>query len=428
MRTLNQLRHRWIQKTPVERNLPKVLGLSFAQVFLVVMPIAVPFFMSRGLDMQGVFALQALFAVCVVVLEVPSGYVADIFGRRNTLVLGSIFGAVGHSVLVMTDGPMGLVLWEICLAFAHSLVSGSDLAMAYDSEQASRPSVRNHRRGGSVVGQLYSVRSAGDALAAVLCSLILLFADIDVILWVQAVVGWLPAFIALSLVEPPGQRLSRDSHRANMARILRHLWHRGSVLRYTFVGLSIWTLTTMYAVWLLQKLWEEQGIPLMAFGYLWASLSILSGIVGQYATRIESALGVRKTLCLLGALPVLGYLLVDLGGIAIGLLGALMFYLARGIGIVVLREALNSRVPGEFRATANSLSSFVFRGAFALTGPIVGFVFDWWGMATTFAMLAVVSAALFAVTLLPLLLALGRGDDVNARAAGVPPVVHSPLK
>ena len=54
--------------------------LGFFQVFLVIMPIAVPFFQSKGLSMQDVFSLQALFALVVLVTEVPSGYVADLVG------------------------------------------------------------------------------------------------------------------------------------------------------------------------------------------------------------------------------------------------------------------------------------------------------------------------------------------------------------
>lgn len=393
----------------LERNIPKIMVLAFFQVFLVIMPVAVPFFMSRGLDMQGVFALQAMFALIVVVTEVPSGYLADLFGRRNTLVFGSFIAGFGPTALLFTDGPMGLVIFEVCLAIGHSLVSGSDLALVYDSQLAVR---RRGRNNASVVGQLYSSRSAGDAIAAVTCSVILLFGTMEDTLLLQAVLAWLPFLIALSLVEAPGSRLTNESHRANMGRILRHLWRSGGVLRYTFVALSIWSLTTFYAVWLLQKLWQEQGIPLMMFGYLWAGLSLLGGLCGQHAHRLEARLGVRRTLLLLAVLPIVGYLTLNSGGIVIGLAGAALFYVARGVGVVVLREALNQRVPGEFRATANSLASFAFRGAFAITGPLVGFVFDWWGMTTTLLMLAATSLLIFFGTLLPLINALKRGDDV----------------
>ena len=72
----------------LEKNLQTTLWLGFFQVFLVIMPIAVPFFQSKGLSMQDVFSLQAFFGFVVVITEVPSGYFADLFGRKRALVVG----------------------------------------------------------------------------------------------------------------------------------------------------------------------------------------------------------------------------------------------------------------------------------------------------------------------------------------------------
>jgi len=42
----------------LQQNLLRTLWLGFFQVFLVFMPIAVPFFQSKGLSMADVFTLQ----------------------------------------------------------------------------------------------------------------------------------------------------------------------------------------------------------------------------------------------------------------------------------------------------------------------------------------------------------------------------------
>ena len=81
--------------------------------------------------------------------------------------------------------------------------------------------------------------------------------------------------IALSLVEPPGERMDATNHVANMREIFEHLMKSGSVLRLTFLALAIWSLTTFYAVWLLQKLWQQQGVVglIRLFGDLHARLA-----------------------------------------------------------------------------------------------------------------------------------------------------------
>jgi hypothetical protein len=120
-------------------------------------------------------------------------------------------------------------------------------------------------------------------------------------------------------------------------------------------------------------------------------------------------------LLFIGIAPALGYLGMDLFGAVGAYLASLTFFVSRGVGFVVLKDALNSRVPSAFRATANSLTSFGFRGAFLLTGPLVGYGFDLWGMSTTLYLLAGTTLLIFVAIILPLLLAV-RAASLHTRA------------
>ena len=240
-------------------------------------------------------------------------------------------------------------------------------------------------------------------------SLLLLWCTMAEVLLLQALISWLPLVFALQLVEPPrvapeaGARVDPP-----LGLALRHLWGHSTVLRYCFLALCLWSLTTFNAVWLLQKLWSEQAIELVHFGYLWAGLSLVTAASGRFADRIEATLGTAMTLCLIGVLPVAGYLCLDRLGIVGGLVAAATFFAARGIGLVILRDALNRRTPSAYRATVNSLASFGFRGAFVLTGPFVGYAFDLWGMRTVLLLLAAISAVISLAILCPLALAARR--------------------
>ncbi len=385
----------------LERNLPNTLALGFFQVFLVIMPIAVPFFQSKGLTMQQVFLLQAIFATVVLVTEVPSGYMADLLGRKPTLVVGSLVAGIGQTLLVFADGFAGLAAFEIALGISGSLISGADIALLYDSEAALERSPEVQRR---VVGRLYSIRTVSEAAAALMCSLLML-ASMRYVVYVQALVGWIPLVLSLRLVEPPTARIEQTGHLRNMGRICRHMLTDSVVLRLTFLALCIWSLTTFYAVWLIQQLWQTQGIDLTLFGCLWATLTAVAAVAGRWAHVAEARLGTSMVLVLMGLLPALGYAGLALLGPVGAFLASASFFLARGMGLVVLRDALNRRVPGSYRATANSLASFGFRGAFAVTGPLVGHVLDVWGMSTTLWLLAVSTLVIFVSLVLPLLVA-----------------------
>lgn len=425
-----------VEADRLRNNRHRVLWLAFSQVFMVIMPIAVPFFQSKGLSMQEVFSLQAVFALLVLVCEVPSGYVADMLGRKRTLLIGGFFAGVGHSLLLVADGFWTLALFEAALAISHSLVSGADLALAYDTELV-LGAHRARRAGGQpdaaqrlkaeevqqerqrqVVGKLFAVRTLSEATAGVVCSLLLLYWSMPVAVWIQAGIGWLPMLVALTLVEPPQARMSEASHWQNVRSILRYLWQNDPLLRRCLLALCFWPLTTFYSVWLIQELWQQQGIGLVHFGYLWAALALVATVAGRYAHSTEDWFGSKGLLLVVGCLPVIGYLLMAMFGIAGGLLGAVAFFLARGWGLVVLRDGLNRRIPSEFRATGNSVASFGFRAGFVLTGPAIGYAYDLWGMSTTLWLLAFISILLALSLLLPLVLAVARSKPASIDVPG----------
>lgn len=388
----------------LERNIQRMLAFSFLQAFMVLMPVIVLFFESRGLTLSEVLLLQAWFAVLVLIFEVPSGYLADLLGRKRTLVVGALFGGVGHAVLLFAEGFWQLAIFEACLAIGFSLMSGANLALLYDTELALRDTAGRRPRAPRAVGRLFFIRNLSEALGAFACSLLLLW-SMEAAMYAQVASAWVAFALTFGLVEPPREQLRHDSHAGNLRAVLRHLVVDDRILRLTFLALCLWPLTTMFATWLLQKHWEGQEIDVLWFGCLWGGLTLVAAAAGKYALVLEDRIGATAMLLIVGFAPVLGYL--GLGGLGAvgGVLASAVFFACRGFGGVVLRQALNKRVPSSFRATANSFASLGFRGGFALTAPVVGAALDLWGMTATFLLLAIGSLGICVALLLPLVAA-----------------------
>ena len=49
---------------------------------------------GHGLSMSEVLQTQAIFALTIALCEVPSGYIADIWGRRGAILAGAALNAV----------------------------------------------------------------------------------------------------------------------------------------------------------------------------------------------------------------------------------------------------------------------------------------------------------------------------------------------
>jgi MFS family permease len=383
----------------LRRNLNVLYAFSFCSLALVIIPVIVPFFATKGLSLADVFILQSAFALSVVVFEVPSGYLADVIGRRNALILGSLFHGIGFTLLCFVDSFAGLVVFEVIVGLGISLWSGSDLSLLYDSQLALRLSPREKMRG---VATLRGVKAVSEGVASLLAAALVLW-SFDLIVFANAVIAWFPFLLSFKLVEAPYERMQKGTPVANFKRILMHLFYQDALLRLTTLAVTFYGLSTFYVVWLIQPYWEENGVPLAVFGVLWALKNFTVAIAARYSAPLEDAYGPVPILVVMAVLPIAGYLGMAYEGGVIGILLAFSFYISRGIHQVILTDAFNSRVPSSFRATANSMTGLLFRLAFIVTGPFVGYLYEWKGMQVTLLVLGVASMLLFFVLMLPLL-------------------------
>lgn len=358
-------------------------------MFFVSIPVWVPYFQGHGFTMQDVFTVQAIFALAVALFEIPSGYFCDLNGRRKTLIAGGVCYAMAFTWLAFAHTFMEVVLFELAAALAFSLISGADVALMYESlDENSDRTLKARSLGNMQFAQLISEASGavlGGMLAAY--SLALPFQ-------VQAAVAWFPLVIALTLVEGKSTKMT-GSHRENFMRVFKHLWTSSPEMRRSSMNLLVWALSTFFAVWMLQKYWERADIPIAWFGALWAAGNLAAAIASKAAAPMRAKWGINATTLFACALPVIAYLgmasLTGYTGVALGL----GLYLGRGFIQVIMREEFNHHLPNEFRATANSVQSFMFRMVFFILGPAIGWCIDQYGVDRALGIAGVVFALFY---------------------------------
>ena len=157
-----------------------------------------------------------------------------------------------------------------------------NLALLYDTELA----LGKQGETPHAVRNLHVAQSISEALAAIACSVLVLW-SMQAVVWAQVLIGWIPFVIALALVEPPVHG-AEQAPALRIREVFAHLLANGSVMRMTVLALSVWSLTTFYAVWVLQHYWQLSGISLVWFGWLWAVCNAVSGVAGRYAQAIEA--------------------------------------------------------------------------------------------------------------------------------------------
>lgn len=383
----------------LRRNVRIIYALAFFHMFMLIVPVIVPFFESKGLSLSEIFYLQAVYAGIIVLLEAPSGWLADRFGRRTVLLIGSAAHGAGYLWLVFADSFVQLMVFEFLLGIAASMMSGADLAILYDTEKALSDSEDSHT--GSIA-HLSSTKAFAEGAGA-LAGGALALGSFDLMVLAQAGVSWVCLVLALLLVEPPCRETAGSKPLRGFKAIYIHLMKGDKVLRQTFLAIPLYNLCTFHVAWLVQPYWEEQGLSLLVFGALWFAQSLTVGVASQWGHYLEKTKGPVFALFLIGLLPIVGHFgmawLQGWMGIAV----CFILFFCRGLYQVIMVNALNRRVPGNVRATVNSLTSLTFRFGFILTGPLIGRVAETQGLHAALSVLGVASIVIFLLIMLPLI-------------------------
>jgi MFS family permease len=394
----------------LHKNIRTVYLLGFFQSFMVVIPVFVPLLQGYGLSMNQVLQTQAIFALTIALCEVPSGYIADMFGRRQAIMAGSALNAVGFASLLGADTFVDFLIYETILGVGFSLISGADLAILYDTElYLKEKELPGGSGAGKSLSRLIAVEAAASGFAGIVASVLLLWWSLDAVVVLQAITGVMPLILGYYLIEVP-RPVTQVNHKANAKQILGLLLFGKPVVLWTALAITVFGLMAVYVFWIYQKYWEIQGVPIEHYGYIWAAFAMTVSVSARYAGALEQKLGTRGLLCLVGVLPMIGLVGMVTGSGYSGVLFGFALQMSRGLSMSLFYEALNQRVPGDFRATVNSLVSMGVRSVFIVTGPLLGFALDRYGMESTLLFMIAVFAPLISLVLYPLVVRIKRED------------------
>jgi MFS family permease len=362
------------------KNLPgntiQLFLIKIAKWFNLVMPIVVLFYQENGLSMSQIFLLKSIYSIAMVATELPSGYMADVWGCRRTILLGAIMGTLGIVIYSFSSDFASFVMAEIILGVGFSFVSGADSAMLYDSLKAENREDEYIK----YEGRITSGGNFAEALAGVAGGLL---ATISL-----RTPYFFQIFIAASgipaafLLKEPQHILDRTRLKMNEILGIVKLTYqqpemRSAILISSFTGAATYT----YA-WFVQPYFQKAGVPVSVFGILWTLLNLSAGVFSMYSYRIERLLGQKNTLLFIVVFISLGFILtsieMSLAGIAI-LFG---FYMVRGIATPVLKDYINQYTDSKVRATILSVRNFEIRIIFAAVGPILGYLTDAFSLQT----------------------------------------------
>lgn len=98
----------------------------------ILTPVLTLVLCSHGASLSTVPVFLGIFAVTVMVLEVPSGVFADLKGRKNTFLMSHMFIWLSFFTIFMGNSPLFLALGNVFLGMGRAFGSGSMEALEID--------------------------------------------------------------------------------------------------------------------------------------------------------------------------------------------------------------------------------------------------------------------------------------------------------
>lgn len=384
-----------------DRNIRLLMGYWFLRDFQLWIPVWVVFLtLDRGFSLTQVTTAEGIFLIGVLLLEVPTGAVADRWGRSKSLGLGAL--ALGLAVLVFafTESFSVLLVSFLMWSVASALMSGADMALLFDTLKAAGRESEYER----LAGRGTAVSWAGIGLATALGGPVAALFDTRTTIFIGAATCVVTAIAAFAIWEPPHEgETEGEAYWASIPAAFNEAWRAVDVrLLIVLAGTAFAALEAVH--YLVQPYLVDRGLEVG----LWFSLlqvpMLAAGLGGALAAgRIAARFGAARVFLVGPLVGGLGYATLSLTP-GLGAYAALPLIV--GVSSCVEPVAtgyINRRIGSERRATVLSIASMCRSLVMAALAPGLGYATDQWGLREAFALgglVAIASALVFGTALM----------------------------
>ena len=122
-----------MRKFNIKAQIHKLYTLTMVGYFRIAGASWVALLALRGFSMFEIGMLESIFHIVSSCFEIPSGVVADVFGRKKTMVLASLVSFVSGLFMILSNNFWSVAFAIGFSALSYNLESGTREALAYDS-------------------------------------------------------------------------------------------------------------------------------------------------------------------------------------------------------------------------------------------------------------------------------------------------------
>ncbi len=333
---------------------------------------------ARGYSLVEIGIAETVFHIVSLVFEIPSGVLADVFGRKKMLVVSTIMGMLSDVIMILSGNLFTVCLSVAFRALSYNFASGSGDALAYDSLKKVKQESEFERYESN---QLIIYRLCSGI--STLCAGFSLTIGHRLAYGTSLITGIIQIIILLSLHEVCIENATKNTEdkigrkimacfKESFAFLKEMRKCMGLMLCNSFIG-----AIDILLLFFLQAKLPESGISKWWLGFALLFME-LGGIVGSRLILKVPKIRYKWILALSFLLVLTGLLTEHSGVCWIMTLGGFVAAIGDDALQVRTNAILQDMFPSEQRATLTSIESFSFSVIMIVLSPLAGFFFSFW--------------------------------------------------
>lgn len=360
---------------------------------------------ARGFSLVEIGLAETVFHITSLIFEIPSGILADIYGRKKMLLISHVMAIIGNTIMVFSNGLGMVCLSFVFHALSYNYASGSGDALAYDSlKRVNQESTYEKYFSNQMI--IYRVGTA----VSTLCAGAALFIGYELAYFISALTHVVTLLFVCGLVEVRVMEAapdvkegalkenvhgsSKDNNLSStqkeyylLIRIIKEvmkyfgdsllfLKNNSKAAKLMFANSFVGAMDILLLFFLQAKL-TNAGI---ANGVLGIALFImeLGGVVGARAILKLKKAGYQNIFIICALLVTAGICLEHSGLVPVMVLGGFISAMADDALQIRTDARLQDMFPSKQRATLISISSFTFSVVMIILSPLAGYFFSIW--------------------------------------------------
>ncbi|QVK20025.1 MFS transporter [Mycoplasmatota bacterium] len=316
--------------------------------------------------------VEGIFHATSLTMEIPTGVIADLFGRKFSRLLGILLYILYLLLMLFGNNLLMISIAFILCGLSYTLESGAGDALVYDS-LIEIGEAKNYSKVNSIKEVFYQLGT----MLSLLIGGYIATQNYDLVFKLAILIAFITFIIIYKMRETKVDRVIvstsfKKKFKAQYIDSIRYIFSNKR-LRFLIVISSLFTFPVTLVFFYSQNHFTELGYSPFDVGFFLSLHSAFAIIGALLVSKILKTFNERMILLLLPIVEIilLWLMITDYSYIPFIILGAV-----ESIFYVIMLDYINKIIPSNKRATILSMSGMIFSILMILIFPLVGLISD----------------------------------------------------